>query len=949
MTTTTEYALMAGHVYRTTRDEINWLPAPQGWTPYFPVPDPTTATGFPVTSGFEAIAFQRGSEIVVSYAGTYDKDLGGDQLANAGLATGVGSAQLLQAVEYYLQVKAANPGATITLTGHSLGGGLAALVGVFFGVPAQTFDQAPFAKTAWLKAPDVMAYLSSQKDASGNRLYSSDALAPLASYIEQKSALGAAPTFIPNAALISNINVQGEFLSSAPWTVYDRIGTTTQTITDSAPGVSGFNLHAQALLTAYLQSDLTAPSGQALNEVTATLPQLLGMIFDSQLYSFRTDDASNRNFLDHLVRHEAGGIGGIAPGGDAMLTHFAADLNKLGTNLAGLNTAAQNALIAQGIEWYYWQGSDYAGQEFFANGSQAGLLQYTTAQGAGLDAAQNKAASYVKAWLDPIADAHGAFGVATTYAQWSVTTGSAAVTASAQDLGKNQIFIGGSGADTFTGGDQSDLLFGGGGVDTLTGGGGADQLYGGAGNDTLDGGEGSDRLYGGAGTDKYQFTGNFGKDIIQDSDGLGSIVLNGNPLATAKGAGERDTWKDSNGVRYKFNRQESDTLGTLVISTDNAGDAINIKNFDLTKGESGGYLGIKLDATQKIALIQGTGKTAGAATTNPYSDKDFNETSLAGKSGSVNEGNGKAFNLYLAQGAQAGDTVTLALEGDLAAKFKADLGDSSVDANGAVITLVEGQSVVSFSLINDSQITEDLMGSLKASYHSADAANGQTAVESNSYAISLKDAGAVTHTYNGDQRAPLNASGNYDWGATTWLEDGTLSGGVAEAGFADVITGTAGNDKIAGLGGNDALDGGAGNDEIDGGAGDDLIGGGAGSDNIKGGDGNDTILGATTLTAAQRSKLTDHFTVPVGATVGTSGPTWANFRPVNAREGVGFTIGGGGSLSMDDAPDVIDAGDGDDEVIGGRAMTPSVAERAMTTFLATKATTSSKAETAMML
>lgn len=77
MTTSIEYALMAGHAYRTTRDEINWFPIPQGWSPFFPVPDSTTPN-IPTTSGFEAVSFQRGDEIVISFAGTYDKDLTGD-------------------------------------------------------------------------------------------------------------------------------------------------------------------------------------------------------------------------------------------------------------------------------------------------------------------------------------------------------------------------------------------------------------------------------------------------------------------------------------------------------------------------------------------------------------------------------------------------------------------------------------------------------------------------------------------------------------------------------------------------------------------------------------------------------------------------------------------------------------------------------------------------------
>eukprot|EP01034_Spumella_vulgaris_P009334 gene9334-11851_t len=110
---------------------------------------------------------------------------------------------------------------------------------------------------------------------------------------------------------------------------------------------------------------------------------------------------------------------------------------------------AQNALIAQGIEWYYWQGTGYSGQKFFTQTGK--LFQYTTATGAGLKGAQDKAGAYVKLWIDPLSKAHGASDVLTTYQQWSVNTGTEAVTATAVDATKSQIFIGGTGADTFTG------------------------------------------------------------------------------------------------------------------------------------------------------------------------------------------------------------------------------------------------------------------------------------------------------------------------------------------------------------------------------------------------------------------------------------------------------------------------------------------------------------------
>lgn len=76
-------------------------------------------------SGFEAVSFVKGSEIVISFAGT-NFELAADWTqANVPLAFGLLGTQLIDAAKYYLEIKAQNPNANITLTGHSLGGGLA--------------------------------------------------------------------------------------------------------------------------------------------------------------------------------------------------------------------------------------------------------------------------------------------------------------------------------------------------------------------------------------------------------------------------------------------------------------------------------------------------------------------------------------------------------------------------------------------------------------------------------------------------------------------------------------------------------------------------------------------------------------------------------------------------------------------------------------------------------
>jgi len=102
MPSTIEYALMAGSAYYSTRDDINRIPRPDGWEQL-----PGFNRRQDDTCGFEAAAFVKGGEIVISFAGTYDKSL-------ADKAADVAHWQILQAAAYYEGIKGAPPGASIS-------------------------------------------------------------------------------------------------------------------------------------------------------------------------------------------------------------------------------------------------------------------------------------------------------------------------------------------------------------------------------------------------------------------------------------------------------------------------------------------------------------------------------------------------------------------------------------------------------------------------------------------------------------------------------------------------------------------------------------------------------------------------------------------------------------------------------------------------------------------
>jgi len=250
MTLTTQekidYALMAGAVYISTRDEENRLPTPDGWQKLEYLHESDTETGF------EAIAFRKGNQVVISFAGTYGSPLppNPDGVANFWMGQGVYTSQLGQAAEYYLSLKndPAYAGVEFTFTGHSLGGGLAALMGVFFDKAAVTFDPAPFRESATIEMRDTLI------DIFVTAGYGIDP--DLANfYSDEEVVVG--PNIITNIRGEENITaiaVEGEVLSvsSDSLKIYNDLITLYHGTDDLSLAIE---LHSQALLIAFLEKN----------------------------------------------------------------------------------------------------------------------------------------------------------------------------------------------------------------------------------------------------------------------------------------------------------------------------------------------------------------------------------------------------------------------------------------------------------------------------------------------------------------------------------------------------------------------------------------------------------------------------------------------------------------------------------------------------------------------
>ncbi|MGD6356103.1 hemolysin-type calcium-binding protein [Xanthomonas citri pv. citri] len=966
-----ELALLAGASYESSRADINKILVPEGWVslniagwPYGSQRRPETNVPGRVywqdsTTGFEAAAYVKGSEVVVSFAGTYfEGELKPDMFDNnVPLGGGKLTDQLRQAAEFVVRLKQ-NPamaGKSMVLTGHSLGGGLASAIGVMLDVQAVTFDPAPFRAAASMEnAQALNAHLERQGLAPDAKLasYTTSGQVPvpvgLALRLLGPAAAGAGtaaglpsvvmvPVTVAREANVRAIALKGEMLTGegVDVSVRDamRIYGSGLDLVENASDASAVALHSQALLTLMLESrDGSADQGFYL--AAQRYKPFLGLFSNADLLGIQRTDQPNATLAEHILRHQFGVSQGSpnsaqAVVADKMLDALGKDVGKLGVPNGGFVQHFQEGVLASVLRHYYSATSPDATPDRYEGGALKPLLK-SEAGGVSFKVADVEASGGTyRSWGSFV---QGILGETQTTIPQLDNRSYAALVRGNVPLSE-RVAVATSGALNYqsVADDKRDLALGADGADVLNTGAGQDFIFAGRGNDILAGGDGNDTLLGGLGSDTYQFTGGFGRDYVLDQDGLGAIQIDGKTLGDAKSAGKADVWvADLDGQRVGlavYNDAASTTGKKLVITrAGNVADTITIDNFDLTKAKTdAGYLGIKLESKMRLALSD----KAGAS---PFEDPRFEPQALAGLS-TVKDGGGEVMSVHLNRPAQAGDTVTLSLSA-MQDQFRFVSAGAVLPVGPAVLNLVEGQTEIVFALMQTGDTATGGAARIEATYKgkSQDDEGTPQQAASNRWDVSLV-ASAPTQpasNYNlatsagrdaydrltqAQQDVGLRVTGAFQAGGNRHGAAGgagadMLEGGTAAASSRQWLYGEAGDDVLT-VGAPVDLSAAIAAGETQAGSGNDMVAGYDGDDFIDGGAGDDWLDGDYDVVPAAGQQAVETLTIH-GAQMVVRNVLEAS------RHGNDVLDGGAGNDRMRGGgrDDILYGGTGNDEIFG---------------------------------
>ncbi|WP_157769433.1 lipase family protein [Xanthomonas campestris] len=778
----------------------------------------------------------------------------------------------LEATVFYLEVlklQNVDPAKT-SFTGHSLGGGLASLMAVYFDKKAIVFDQAPFELSA--ASFTYGAY---------------ETILALAGYDIPKSFRDYDQLeYDARKANVQQIVVAGEVLSYATDNAFKINDGNPLVLDPQAEDLFGWggsvgadfsravNLHSMTLLAGFMNS-------KNFLQASKNYKELLPRMFEGAYKNISPENDRDSTLLELLVQRQLSG--------ESSLDTLAADLAKItATELRGadnsfvihengdrkeLNLAA--ALVDVVLAGIYQKANGRAPEDGFL-GRMSEVLTHADdhitfdadALGRQAQRGVDSLSQYISARTQNLALERNLL----ERARWGIQDGAA-------------MHYVGSDFDV-----RSDVVVALHGNNTIAVGGGDDLVLGGDGDDDISGGSGDDLLYGGAGFDTYRFLTDesllISGDRIYDSGGDGVLYVDN--LAVKVGARLSDnTWADATGnLRLTW---IGVPVNTLMISILSSGDTIHVERWQ------NGHLGISLGgeiAVVSTSAMNDEANVFGDARLNAGDDRVSGlggNDGLSGGLGNDHLEGGRGDDL-IAGG--AGDDVLLGGDGNDVILDNSgypdlrELDNAAVDENGKTELQRFEEEVATFGATVVAKgrnwfVQMDSAGKLivhaRQWLSGGDAVGGNDVIDGGGgndviYAGEGRDVvlgGAGNDELNGGQDNDVVNGGEGNDLIVGDVSDSTLeslylgqvSPGAIEGG-SDTLSGDAGDDRIYGYGGSDRLFGGDGNDllfgfgkpgaqeiqgeendYLDGGEGDDQIDAGGGNDVVYGGAGADTLLG----------------------------------------------------------------------------------------------------------
>lgn len=428
------------------------------------------------------------------------------------------------------------------------------------------------------------------------------------------------------------------------------------------------------------------------------------------------------------------------------------------------------------------------------------------------------------------------------------------------------VIYGNSGNDRISAGEDDDVVYGGADDDYVSGDSGDDMLWGGTGNDVLDGGSGNDCLFGGEGDDTYLFASGYGRDIIEDAQGVSTVKLGGSlsmadisvyrvgdeAVIHINGTEDMLIVSDYGTVPENFWVETDDLRIWLGDVITDCGDAVLCDTFVTRGTEESDALFAESVKNLIAAGSQYDYIVGGSEEDVIFGDRDKDRI-LAGAGNDVicgGEGDDELFgddgndficggsgNDYMNGGAGddrivagAGDDFIEDPSGNDTYYFQAGDGNNRIMDSDGINTIIFGDDIFSGGIKayrenwNDLLITFDgLTDTLVIKNYCIDEA-------ARSFRLIFADGCAYAADSEDSALRNLYDRQETEYMPSIYPEKDTT------------ITSSDGDDELVGGEGADKLIGGIGNNRIIGNGGDDILDGGAGKDYLCGGPGSDTYI-----------------------------------------------------------------------------------------------------------